>query len=75
MRNTTYAQAILILRGFAQHKYMNAPLTEMVHVRFSRSLVVFIRTCALVEGTSPSAVIRKLLHQATASEGYDPNGA
>lgn len=60
---------------YYSRELIGAPLTDDMHFRCQRRLAVFIRTCALVEGTSPSAVIRRLLHKAAASDGYDPDGA
>jgi hypothetical protein len=46
-----------------------------MYFRCQKRLAVWIRTCALIEETSPSAVVRRLLHVAAEIEGYDPDGA
>lgn len=60
---------------YYERERIGAPLAAEFYFRCQQRLAVFIRTLALIEGTSPSAVIRRLLHEAAASEGYDPNGA
>jgi hypothetical protein len=46
-----------------------------MYFRLQKRLAVWVRTCALLEGTTPSAVVRRLLHVAAEIEGFDPDGA
>jgi len=64
----------LALDYYERERY-GAPLTDEMYFRCQKRLAVFIRTCAIVEGSSPSGVIRRLLHVAAQIEGYDPDGA
>ena len=61
--------------GYYERERIGAPLTDEMYFRCQKRLAVWIRTCALIEETSPSAVVRRLLHVAAEIEGYDPDGA
>lgn len=70
MCDATSAHPTVTLREFAQQEYMGAPLTEMVHVRISKPLAVFLKATALSEGLSESTVVRFACQQWASSEGY-----
>ena len=70
MSDTTCAQPTLTLREFAQHEYMGPPLTEMVHVRVSKPMAVFLKATALTEGLTESTIVRFACQQWASSQGY-----
>jgi hypothetical protein len=61
--------------SYYERERIGAPLTDEMYFRLQKRLAVWVRTCALLEGTTPSAVARRLLHVAAEIEGFDPDGA
>ena len=60
---------------FNRREVVGAPLVDAMHIRLPRRLHVFIKTLALMEGTDPSKVARRLLTiAAVETEGYDVDG-
>lgn len=62
------------LREFAQAEYRGAPLCEMLHARFPKTLAVFLKSAAMVEGVSESTVIRYACEQWANEQGFTRSG-
>ncbi len=48
--------------------------TDAMHIRMPKRLAIFIKTLALIEGSDPSKIARRVLTQSAMEEGYGPNG-
>lgn len=74
MCDTTSYLAGVTIKQFAQNECRGAPLTDMLHTRFPKTLAMFVRTAALTEGVSESAVLRYACEQWAHTQGYSRSG-
>ena len=58
------------VQKFAEKEYLGAPLKTMLHARFPKPIVSFVKTTALVEGVSESTVLRFALEQWATAQGF-----
>ena len=59
-----------LVQKFAEKEYLGAPLNTMLHARFPKPIVSFMKTTALVEGVSESTVLRFALEQWATAQGF-----
>ena len=64
----------MTLRKFAQMEYQGAPLNTMLHARFPKSLAVFLKSAAMVEGVTESTLIRYACEEWASTQGYSRSG-
>ena len=62
------------LRDFAQMEYRGAPLNTMLHARFPKTLAVFLKSAAMVEGVTESTLIRYACEEWASTQGYSRSG-
>ena len=64
----------MTLRKFAQMEYRGAPLNTMLHARFPKTLAVFLKSAAMVEGITESTLIRYACEEWASTQGYSRSG-
>ena len=64
----------MTLCEFAQKEYRGAPLNTMLHARFPKTLAVFLKSAAMVEGVTESTLIRYACEEWASSQGYSRSG-
>jgi len=74
MWDTLSVSGEMTLRDFARSENRGAPLNEMLHARFPKSLAVFLKTAALTEDVSESTLIQYACEQWATSQGYSRLG-
>ena len=64
----------MTLREFAKMEYRGAPLNTMLHARFPKTLAVFLKSAAMIEGVTESTLIRYACEEWASTQGYSRSG-
>ena len=74
MCDTASIPSAMTLFEFAQMEYRGAPLNTMLHARFPKTLAVFLKSAAMVEGITESTLIRYACEEWASTQGYSRSG-
>ena len=61
------------IQTFARYEKHNGRMNAVLHARFPKPIVSFVKTTALVEGVSESTVLRFALEQWATAQGFSEN--
>ena len=73
MCDATNVEVKTLVQKFAEKEYLGAPLNTMLHARFPKPIVSFVKTTVLVEGVSESTVLRFAMEQWATAQGFPEN--